>query len=140
MKLYILTSLAAFGLACSSPPAPPVERIYDTWEVMVRETLATDENVKRLSRGQYTELVKLASEGLGRHRYEFRRSGELAFGSELLKAIAHFKITGEDRGRLILELKDVGQGNGRVETGQAWFVGEHLHVARGSQVLVLKPD
>ncbi len=140
MKKTSLLLAYLFMAGCNMAPEPPEQRIFDTWEVSARDTLAADEQLKGLERTQYNHLLRLLESGLAQHRYEFRRSGELAFGRKLLKPIAHFQIKKQQQGRITLELRDVGHGVKRTEDALAWFVGGQLHLKRGSQTLVLSPD
>jgi hypothetical protein len=140
MRYVLLLLVCVFTVGCNSTPEPPEQRLFDTWEVVSRATLATDRQTEGLDRVQINHLLTLLEIGMADHRYEFRRSGDLAFGVDLLKPIAHFKIIQKKRGHLTLELKDVGQGSGRVENAKAWFVGDQLHLQRGTQTLVLAPD
>lgn len=138
---HLLPILTLIGLAaCTSSDLPPAERLYDLWEVDARDTLAEDPTAQDIKGNQYQSLLELVARGVGTHRYEFRRTGELAFGVEKLAPIAHFSVGETKRGRLQLRLKDVGAGIERDETAEVWFRDGQLYFRRGSQILVMDPD
>ena len=147
----LLTLVVAAGLVgCSIAPPPSKERIFGVWRVDSFATLEADPKVKTLNPSHYGTLKKLVSEGLGKHRYAFRRSGELAFGSshggifgfgaEPLKPIAHFALLEEKGESLFVKLDTVGSTEGRTETAEVWFEGRRMYLKRGGQTLALHPD
>ena len=138
---HLLPTVILIGLtACTTSNLPPAERLYDVWEVDARDSLAQDPTAKAVKGSQYQSLLKLVSGGVGTHRYEFRRTGELAFGVETLIPIAHFSVGETKQGRLQLSLKDVGLGIDRTETAELWFIDGQLYFRRGTQTLVMDPD
>ena len=141
MMKHTLLSVALLTLsACSTPDIPPAERLYALWEVDARDTLVQDQAAKALKGNQYQAMLELVSQGVGTHRYEFRRTGELVFGKKTLRPIAHFSVLKTERGRVYLTMKDVGAGIERTETAEVWFIDDQLHFKRGSLTLVMDPD